>query len=70
MEPRTRVKSLSWAVAALLWAQPPAAAAQNQAPVLPQHVGEYSPADVAYGARLYAGQCAVCHGATGTRSPA
>ena len=29
------------------------------------HPGEYAPADVAYGARLYDAQCTTCHGATG-----
>ncbi len=36
-------------------AQPPASA----------HPGEYSPADIAYGARLYDAQCTTCHGANG-----
>jgi putative heme-binding domain-containing protein len=27
--------------------------------------GQYAPADIQHGARLYAAQCAVCHGATG-----
>jgi putative heme-binding domain-containing protein len=27
--------------------------------------GEYAPADIAYGARLYDAQCTTCHGATG-----
>src|SRR3954468_11957394 len=29
------------------------------------HPGEYAPADVAYGARLYDAQCTTCHGAGG-----
>ena len=29
------------------------------------HPGEYAPADIAYGSRLYDAQCATCHGATG-----
>jgi mono/diheme cytochrome c family protein len=29
------------------------------------HPGEYAPADVAYGAKLYDAQCATCHGANG-----
>jgi putative heme-binding domain-containing protein len=29
------------------------------------HPGEYAPADIAYGARLYDAQCATCHGASG-----
>jgi cytochrome c oxidase cbb3-type subunit III len=40
-------------------ASPPIA--QNQA----AHPGEYAPADVAYGARLYDAQCTTCHGANG-----
>jgi len=29
------------------------------------HPGEYAPADIAYGARIYDAQCATCHGANG-----
>ena len=29
------------------------------------HPGEYSPADIAYGARLYDAQCTTCHGSNG-----
>ena len=29
------------------------------------HPGEYAPADIAYGSRLYDAQCTTCHGATG-----
>jgi putative heme-binding domain-containing protein len=29
------------------------------------HAGQYAPADIAYGAALYASQCATCHGANG-----
>jgi putative heme-binding domain-containing protein len=29
------------------------------------HAGQYAPADIAYGAQLYAAQCATCHGANG-----
>jgi putative heme-binding domain-containing protein len=29
------------------------------------HPGDYSPADIAYGARLYDAQCTTCHGANG-----
>jgi putative heme-binding domain-containing protein len=36
-------------------------AAQNPA----VHPGEYAPADIAYGSRLYDAQCATCHGANG-----
>src|SRR5262245_24733050 len=31
----------------------------------PTHPGEYAPADIAYGARLYDAQCSTCHGANG-----
>ena len=37
------------------------AAAQNPA----AHPGEYAPADIAYGSRLYDAQCTTCHGANG-----
>src|SRR5437899_9931769 len=37
-------------------------AAQTSAPA---HPGEYAPADIAYGARFYDGQCTTCHGANG-----
>jgi putative heme-binding domain-containing protein len=36
-----------------------------QAPADAAHPGEYAPADIAYGARLYDAQCTTCHGATG-----
>jgi len=55
------VPRVAWAVLGLLiWgpglaAQPPASA----------HPGEYAPADIAYGARLYDAQCTTCHGANG-----
>jgi putative heme-binding domain-containing protein len=29
------------------------------------HPGEYAPADIAYGSRLYDAQCTTCHGSTG-----
>lgn len=41
---------------------PFAAAAQTSAQA---HPGEYAPADIAYGARLYDAQCTTCHGASG-----
>src|SRR5258708_249841 len=56
------VRPIAWAVLGLLasdarlTAQPPGTAA---------HPGEYAPADIAYGARLYDAQCTTCHGATG-----
>jgi putative heme-binding domain-containing protein len=42
---------------AIAWA----AAVQAQT----QHPGEYAPADIAYGSRLYDAQCTTCHGSTG-----
>jgi len=45
-----------------LAASPVFVAAQN--PVA-AHPGEYAPADIAYGSRLYDAQCTTCHGATG-----
>ena len=47
---------------ALLALAGPVAAAQNPGVM---HPGEYAPADIAYGARLYDAQCTTCHGATG-----
>ena len=40
---------------AVIRAQPPAQ----------PHPGEYAPADIAYGSRLYDAQCTTCHGANG-----
>ena len=62
--PRHRLvkRPVRWAVLGLLWAASPLAAAQNPAPA---HPGEYAPADIAYGARLYDAQCTTCHGANG-----
>ncbi len=45
-----------------LAAAPRAAAAQASAAA---HPGEYAPADIAYGSRLYDAQCTTCHGANG-----
>ena len=42
-------------------ASPPVVAAQTT--VL--HPGEYAPADIAYGSRIYDAQCTTCHGANG-----
>ena len=42
-------------------AAPRAATAQ----ALAAHPGEYAPADIAYGSRLYDAQCTTCHGANG-----
>jgi putative heme-binding domain-containing protein len=33
------------------------------------HAGQYEQADIEYGARLYAGQCVVCHGESGDAMP-
>jgi putative heme-binding domain-containing protein len=46
----------------VLAASPRAAAAQASAAA---HPGEYAPADIAYGSRLYDAQCTTCHGANG-----
>ncbi len=48
------------AVLGLAIAGPPLVVAQNAT-----HPGEYAPADIAYGARLYDAQCTTCHGANG-----
>lgn len=49
------------ALLGLAIARPPLVAAQNPA----AHPGEYAPADIAYGARLYDAQCTTCHGTNG-----
>jgi len=49
-------------VLALLWVGGPAIAQQNAAL---DHPVQYAPADIAFGASLYSGQCVTCHGATG-----
>lgn len=51
---------LSVFVAAAVSAFASGASAQTAA-----HPGEYAPADIAYGARLYDAQCTTCHGANG-----
>ena len=56
------VKRLVFFTFALALASAPTAAAQTAA-ALP--VVEYTPGDIAYGARLYDAQCATCHGANG-----
>jgi putative heme-binding domain-containing protein len=53
--------ALGLACAAAAVAAQPAAAPQTTA----AHPGEYAPADIAYGARLYDAQCTTCHGANG-----
>ena len=52
------IQSFFLALCGLVSSGLPIAAAQN----LP---GEYTQADIAYGARLYAAQCATCHGPNG-----
>lgn len=42
-------------------ASPPLVTAQTTA----LHPGEYAPADIAYGSRIYDAQCTTCHGANG-----
>src|SRR5713226_527480 len=46
----------AWCVAIVLFDM----AVQAQSPP-----GRYAPADIQYGARIYAGQCTGCHGETG-----
>jgi len=59
MRRQRRVKRpVLWAVLGLGWIASPLVAAQA-------HAGEYAPADIAYGARLYDAQCTTCHGANG-----
>ena len=53
---------LSCAVLGFVLLTPIAAAAQTPAQ---QPGGDYSPADIAYGARIYDAQCTTCHGANG-----
>jgi putative heme-binding domain-containing protein len=61
-----RAHTLFWGVLlGLAIAGPPLAArAAAQGPAT-AHPGEYAPADIAYGARLYDAQCTTCHGANG-----
>ena len=54
--------TLLCAVLGLVLGAPIAAAAQNPAAAPP---GDYAPADIAYGARIYDAQCTTCHGANG-----
>jgi len=58
---RTRRPAL-WAILGLLWSASPLVAAHNSTQ---DRAGEYAPADIAYGARLYDAQCTTCHGANG-----
>ena len=50
------------ALLGLALAGPLSAAAQNPPAA---HPGEYAPADIEYGSRLYDAQCTTCHGANG-----
>jgi putative heme-binding domain-containing protein len=52
---------LHWAVLGWLLVAPAAVAAQGAQPP----PGDYSPTDIAYGARIYDAQCTTCHGANG-----
>src|SRR5262245_3499597 len=54
---RTRVVCV---LASTLWAFATVGAAAQE-----QHPGEYSPAEIENGARLYTAQCVTCHAATG-----
>ncbi|HEY2150940.1 MAG TPA: c-type cytochrome [Vicinamibacterales bacterium] len=54
-------RSLLVAVLGLAIAAPLVGLAQGST----THPGEYAPADIAYGSRLYDAQCTTCHGATG-----
>ena len=51
----------AWAVLALLATDPRVSAQVPES----AHPGEYAPADIAYGSRLYDAQCVTCHSANG-----
>jgi putative heme-binding domain-containing protein len=55
-------RPIFWAVLGLGLAAAAPVPAQSPAPA---HPGEYAPADIAYGSRLYDAQCTTCHGANG-----
>jgi putative heme-binding domain-containing protein len=64
--------SLAVWLAVALYASPAAAQSRQslqsrRSPqgALPAQAGDYAPADIAYGARLYDAQCTTCHGANG-----
>jgi len=57
-----RTQPLFFAVFLLITFGKSPAAAQ---PGAQAHPGEYAPADIAYGSRLYDAQCTTCHGANG-----
>ncbi len=56
------VRPIAWAGLAFLASGPRLTA---QAPARAALPGDYAPADIAYGARLYDAQCTTCHGANG-----
>jgi putative heme-binding domain-containing protein len=61
-EGEVTARRLSVALLGLALLASPLVAAQSPAPA---HPGEYAPADIAYGSRLYDAQCTTCHGANG-----
>ena len=63
MPPSQHARRARWAVLGLLGASIGSVAAQNLPPQ--PVIGDYTPADIAYGARLYDAQCTTCHGASG-----
>src|SRR5947207_8791976 len=63
MPPSQHARRARWAVLGLLGASIGSVAAQNPPPQ--PVIGDYTPADIAYGARLYDAQCTTCHGASG-----
>ena len=63
MRLRLRVKRSALLVGLTLATMAFGVAAQNSQ--IQDHPGQYSPADITSGSRLYGDQCASCHGATG-----
>lgn len=62
MHQETHVRRpILWTVVVLLSSSARLVVGQTQV----THPGEYAPADIAYGARLYDAQCTTCHGAGG-----
>jgi mono/diheme cytochrome c family protein len=60
---RSGIRNWSLAVVVALVSTGGRVAAQNNAAL--DHPVQYAPADIAFGASLYSGQCVTCHGATG-----
>jgi putative heme-binding domain-containing protein len=60
---RPAIRNWSWAVVVAFLSTGSEAAAQQNAAL--DHPVQYAPADIAFGAGLYSGQCVTCHGATG-----